>query len=348
MSYHLSAKIYLFEDRKYGLMFRLDLLWLSEDDVRSVLTIDDAIRATEGAFRDHGLGRVQMPPKSYLDFKAHNGDLRTMPAYLEGLDESGVKIVNSHAGNPDKGLPAVMAVLVLNSTDTGAPLALIGATFLTAIRTGAAGGIAAMHLARKDSRRVGLVGAGVQARTQLLALSRFFKIDEVLVADRQIERARVLVEDCRSFLQCDYLTTTSVKDACGCDILVTTTPSRKPIIRADWIDEGTHINAIGADAPGKQELEGLLLRRAKVVVDDMAQAVHSGEVNVPIARGEFSSQDIYAQIGEIVADLYPGRENDREITIFDSTGLAIQDVATGYVVYRNAMKAGIGSRMRFL
>lgn len=325
-----------------------DVLWLSEEDVRSVLTIDDAIEAVDRAFRDHGLGRVQMPPKSYLNFTMHNGDLRTMPAYLEGLNMAGVKIVNSHAGNPDKGLPAVMAILVLNATDTGVPLALMGATFLTAVRTGAAGGIAARHLARKDSRRVGLVGAGVQARTQLLALARLFEINEVLVADREIERASAFVEDCRKFLQCDYIPTTSAQDACGCDILVTTTPSRKPLIKADWIEEGTHINAIGADARGKQELEGLLLRRAKVVVDDMAQAVHSGEVNVPISQGEFSPAEIYAQIGEIVAGLRPGRENDREITIFDSTGLAIQDVATGNVAYRNALKAGIGSHMRFL
>ncbi|HWQ18275.1 MAG TPA: alanine dehydrogenase [Methanotrichaceae archaeon] len=329
-------------------MFKLEVLWLSEDEVKSLLTMDDAIKAVENAFHDHGLGRTQMPPKSYLYFTSYDGDLRTMPAYLEGMDSAGVKIVNVHEKNPAEGLPTVMAILVLNSPHTGAPVAIMGATYLTSMRTGAAGGVAASRLARADSKIVGLVGAGVQARTQLMAVSRFFKIELVRVADRSMDRARALAEDCKRFLDCDYSLTTEVEEACDCDILITTTPSREPVVREAWIRPGTHINAIGADAKGKQELESSLTARSKVVVDDMAQAVHSGEVNVPISQGVLRPEKIYGQIGEILVGKIPGRTSSEEITIFDSTGLAIQDVATGSLVYQRALDKGLGNRMKFL
>jgi len=326
----------------------LDLLWLSEDEVKSLLTMDEAIPAVEEAFREHGLGKAQMPPKSYLYFRKYDGDLRTMPAYLEELDATGVKVVNVHPANPAAGLPTVMAVVILNSPKTGAPIAMMGGTFLTSMRTGAAGAVAAKYLARRNSRCVGLVGAGAQARTQLLGLAKIFDIKSVTVADVSLDRCRGLEREARGFLDAEYLLTTEIKDACDCDILVTTTPSRKPLVKEEWISEGTHINAIGADAKGKEELDPHLLRRAKVVVDDLAQASHSGEVNVPLTEGLFVPEEIHAMIGEVVAVKVPGREDDDEITIFDSTGLAIQDVATATRVHQKALEKGMGTKLPFL
>ena len=323
-------------------------MWLSEDEVKSLLTMDEAIPAVEEAFREHGLGKAQMPPKSYLYYRKYDGDLRTMPAYLEELDATGVKVVNVHPANPSAGLPTVMAVVILNSPKTGAPIALMGATFLTNMRTGAAGAVAAKYLARKRSRCVGLVGAGAQARTQLLGLSKTFDVEKVLVADVSLDRCRGLEGEAKSFLDAEYLLTTEIKEVCDCDILVTTTPSRKPLVKEEWISEGTHINAIGADAKGKEELDPHLLRKAKVVVDDLAQASHSGEVNVPLTEGLFAPEDIYAMIGEVVAGKVPGRENDDEITIFDSTGLAIQDVAAATRVHQKALETGMGTKLPFL
>jgi len=310
------------------------------------LTMDEAIIAVEKAFQDHGMGQTQMPPKSYLYFSRYDGDLRTMPAYLEGQDLAGVKIVNVHPRNPEIGLPTVMALLVLNSSQTGAPLAIMGATYLTSMRTGAAGAVAARTLARQNSHVVGIIGAGVQARTQLLGLSRHFHIEQVIVSDSSLERAQSFKDDIRPYLNCDCLTTACPEDACQCDILVTTTPSRRPLVQDKWIRAGTHINAIGADARGKQELESSLTKRAKVVVDDLTQAVHSGEVNVPITEGLMAPQDIYAQIGEILTGKKEGRVSDEEITIFDSTGLAIQDVAAGNAVYKKALDTGLGMRLK--
>lgn len=326
----------------------MDLLWLPEDEVISVLKMDDAIAAVESAFKDHGLGKTQMPPKSYLYFTKYDGDLRTMPAYLESGDMAGVKIVNVHPMNPGIGLPTVMALLVLNSPKTGAPIAIMGATYLTNMRTGAAGAVAAKYLARPMSHVVGMIGAGAQARTQLLGVSKFFKIERVIVSDRRIESAEAFEKDARAFLSCDYRLTTDPKEACDCDILITTTPARAPVVKSSWVKPGTHINAIGADAKGKQELESTLTKRAKVVVDDIAQAAHSGEVNVPISEGGLKPEEIYAQIGEIVAGIKPGRANDDEITIFDSTGLAIQDVATGTIVYKRALELGKGHRLALM
>lgn len=324
----------------------MDILWLTQSDVRSVLDMPSAMKAVESGFREHGLRKVQMPPKSYLYFTRHNGDLRTMPSFMEEQDIAGVKIVNVHPDNREKGFPTVMAVVVLNSTETGAPLAIMDGTYLTDMRTGAAGGVAAKYLARPDSRIVGMVGTGDQARTQLLALSQFMDIEEVRITCRNLSNCARFEKVMSPVVNCDFIRTDSIKGVCRCDVLVTTTPVRSPIVKSEWVREGTHINAIGADAAGKQELEPTLLKRAKVIVDDIIQASHSGEVNVPISSGSFSEADIYAELGEVIAGIRPGRQSDKEITIFDSTGLAVQDLVTADMVYRKAMEKGIGKQLR--
>ncbi|NPE28547.1 alanine dehydrogenase [Methanococcoides sp. SA1] len=323
----------------------MDILWLDQNDVRSLIGLSSAMEAVEKAFEQHGKKKVQMPPKSYLYFDKHNGDLRTMPAYLEEQDISGVKIVNVHPGNRDKGLPSVMALVVLNSTETGQPLAVMDGTYLTDLRTGAAGGVAAKYLARKDSHVVGIIGAGNQAKTQLLALSLVFDIHRVNVYDVSKDRSDDFREEMMQKIDATIIVTSTVKDTCDCDILVTVTPVRDPLVKAEWVKPGTHINAIGADAMGKEELDPTLLTSAKVVVDDIIQASHSGEVNVPLSNGVISVDDIWAEIGEVVAGIKAGRECESEITVFDSTGLAIQDIATATLVYDAAKSKGIGSSL---
>jgi alanine dehydrogenase len=323
----------------------MDILWLDQSDVKSVLDMSSTLSAVESGFREHGLKKVQMPPKSYLYFTEHNGDLRTMPSFMEEQDISGVKIVNVHPDNREKGLPTVMAVVVLNSTETGAPLAVMDGSYLTDMRTGAAGGVATKYLARRDSRVVGMVGVGDQARTQLLAISEVMDIDEVKITSRKPSSCDSFEKEMKQAVNCDFTRKGSIEDVCDCDVLVTTTPVRSPIVRSEWVRDGTHINAIGADAMGKQELESSLLKRSKVIVDDIVQASHSGEVNVSISSGAFSETDIYAELGEIVAGTKPGRESDEEITIFDSTGLAVQDLVTANMVYEKALEKGIGKKL---
>ena len=322
-------------------------LLLTEKDVKQLLSIDEVMKAVESAFREKGLGHVQMPAKPYLFYNKYEGDLRAMPSYLEELDVSAVKVVNSHPENRIKhGLPSVMAIIILVDPKNGAPLAIIGGTWATDMRTGAAGGVAAKYLAGKDSKVVGLVGAGAQARTQLMGLLALYKkLEEVRVWSRTKKTRDAYVAE----MEPAYGDATKIvpvedaKDAVeGADIVVTTTPSRKPIVSNDWVTSGMHFNCIGADAPGKQELDPAILTRARILVDDWEQASHSGEINVPLAKGIITRRNVWGAICEVVAGLKPGRTSADEITVFTSTGLAVQDAVTAELAYRKALAKGIG------
>jgi len=285
--------------------------------------------AVEAAFADHGKGLVQMPPKVYVTLPA--GDFRTMPAYLPTQNIAGVKIVNVHPENPGQGLPSVMALTVILDTATGLPLAILNATRLTEMRTGAAGAIAAKYLAPKKECVLGVIGTGRQAEAQVRATAQELTLTGIRVWSRNPAHAEAFAGRFREF----DAKNVSIEAACDCNVLVTTTPSRTPLVKDEWIHEGMHINAIGADAPGKEELDPAILRRARVFVDDPAQAVHSGEINVPIGRGLFTAGMIAGTLGEIVTGR-KGRQRPGEITVFDSTGLAIQDLAIASIAMRQA------------
>lgn len=322
------------------------ILWLNRKEVESLLDMKGTLKVVEEAFRQHGLKKVQMPPKLYLYFKKHNGDLRTMPAYLEEQDITGVKIVNVHPDNPKTGLPTVMALVILNSTETGAPIAVMDGTYLTDMRTGAAGGVAVKYLARKNAKVVGFVGTGNQARTQLMAINEIIDIEEVKITSLSEKSNTNFKAEMEKRTDCEILMKKSIREVCDCDVLVTTTPSREPIVKNEWIAEGIHINAIGADAAGKEELDPEILKRAKVVVDDIPQASHSGEVNVPLSKKLISGKDICCELGEVITGKKKARAKDSDITVFDSTGLAIQDVATANLVYQMALKENMGIKLQ--
>ena len=293
------------------------------------LDLGDVNRVVEAAFADHGKGLVQMPPKVYITLPA--GDFRTMPAFLPTLGIAGVKIVNVHPDNPGVGLPTVMALTIILDIATGKPAAILNATRLTDMRTGAAGAIAAKYLAPKKECVLGVVGTGRQAEAQVRATAQEVSLSRVLVWSRNPEHATAFAARLAPL----PAESASLERACDCDILVTTTPSRTPLIKNEWVRPGTHINAIGADAPGKEELAPEILNRARVFVDDPAQAFHSGEINVPISTGKFQPWMIAGTLGEVVIKKRK-RESPEEITIFDSTGLAIQDLAIASLAMRQA------------
>ncbi|AGK61632.1 L-alanine dehydrogenase [Archaeoglobus sulfaticallidus PM70-1] len=318
----------------------METIILTKEDIMDILTMDDTLKAVEHAFEMHGKNEVQMPAKIYLEFE--KGDLRAMPAYLDG--KAGVKWVNSHPHNSEVGLPTVMALLIYNDPETGFPLAVMDATHITNMRTGAAGGIASKYLARKDSKIIGFIGCGVQAYTQLSAHLKLFDVEKVRCYDLSESHAKKFVDYCsKQNIDAEFA---RIEKACDCDILVTITPSRKPVVMAEWVADGTHINAIGADAPGKQELDPEILKKSRVFVDDKEQAFHSGEVNVPLSKGIISENDIAGTIGEVIVGKVKGRIGD-EITVFDSTGLAIQDISTASIIYSRAIEKGVGLKIRF-
>ncbi len=286
-------------------------------------------RAIEAVFAEHGRGDVQMPPKVYVAFIG-DGDFRTMPAYLPKLALAGVKIVNVNPHNRVRGLPTVMALTVVIDVETGAPKAIINATELTAMRTGAAGAVAARYLAPRQTITLGVIGAGRQTEALVEATIAALTVEEIRVWSRTEKSAEAFAAR-----YTDYnARSVPIEHACDCDVLTTATPSTTPLVMAEWIHEGTHINAIGADAPGKQELDPALLLKGEVFVDDPCQAIHSGEINVPISTGRYDPDQIAGTLGEVVTGK-KGRSSPDAITIFDSTGLAIQDLAIAALAIQN-------------
>ncbi|MBP9854828.1 MAG: ornithine cyclodeaminase family protein, partial [Candidatus Omnitrophica bacterium] len=257
-----------------------------------------------------------------------------------------LKWVNSHPGNPKIGLPAVMAILILSDPKTGFPFSIMDATYLTAVRTGAAGAVAAKYLADKNSNVVSLVGCGVQAVTQLQMLRSIFPVKEVRVWGHQPNLSEGFIKKMKIKNE-RMIQSSSIKECVlSSDIIVTTTPSRKPIVRHEWVKPGAHINAMGADAPGKEELDPQILQEATIIIDDWEQASHSGEINVSLSKKLITKRNIYSTLGEIVAKKKKFSRKAGQITIFDSTGLAIQDAAIAQLVYNTAKRMNTGQHIR--
>lgn len=320
------------------------LLLLTDLDVSQLVDASEAVDVVESAFAEFGKGLAYMPPKVYLSFPQHRGDLRAMPAAV-GDRFAGVKLINSHELNPSKGLPSVVGTYVLYSQETGIPLCLMAATALTALRTGAASGVAARYLARPESSSLGLIGAGAQAAYQFRAVTGQLPITDVIVWAPENDAARrdAVVGSLASGNPSVRFRAGSIDEAAAADVLCTLTPARSPLFPASAVRPGVHINAVGADGPGKQELDPAILKGARVIVDEMYQATHGGEVNVAISQGLMQEDDIAGTLSDVINGTTAGRTSDDQITVFDSTGLAIQDIAVAIVAYERAVEAGIGS-----
>ena len=327
-----------------------ETLLLKQSEIKQLIDMKEVIESVETAYSVHADRKVQMPAKKYLFFKKYNGDLRIMPCFIKSLDQAGVKCVNVHPNNPlQHDLPTVMGVIELFDPKTGFPISVMDGTWITNMRTGAAAGVGTKYLARKDSTELGIIGAGKQAFTQLMALKEVMNIESAKVFCRTCSSrenfAKLANEKFGLNIKAVATAEEAVKDV---DVIVTVTPANKPVLKSEWISEGTHINAMGADAPGKQELESGLLKKSKIFIDCWEQARHSGEINVPVAEGLITREDIEAKIGDVIIGKSNGRISDEDITIFDSTGLAVQDVVTASKVFEKALEKGIGNKINFL
>jgi ornithine cyclodeaminase/alanine dehydrogenase len=311
----------------------MNTLLLTRADVERIATMELAVSAVERAFAAFGRGEATMPPKVYLPIADHDGDFRAMPSRLG--DSAGIKWVNVHTQNRRRfGLPTVMAVYVLNDPANAFPLAVMDGTWLTSLRTGAAGAVASKHLAQRSPKTIGFIGCGAQAYTLHGTHRVVFDGYESLAYDRNEATAAAFADRVGARV-------VPLEEAAGADIVCTATPSRAPFVKAEWIQAGAHINAMGADAPGKQELATELLKSAAVYIDDIHQATGSGEINVPLAAGDFKVDDLAGTLGELVAGLLP-KPDPSTTTVFDSTGLAIQDVSLARAIYDAARTRSIG------
>lgn len=314
----------------------MQVRWLDAKDILTLIDTPHVIDAVQSAFLAFGNGTAHMPSKVYLDVP--KGDFRAMPAALPGV--AGIKWVNVHPGNHEHQppLPTVMAMILLSDPETGAPLAVMDGTLITRFRTGAAAAVATRALARKDARTLGIIGCGGQAESHLRALLEVVPQAEVLLADARREAAEQLA----ALFPNNVSHLVSAEEAAGADVVTTLTASRKPFVQKAWIKPGAHINAMGADAQGKQECMTDLTLSARVFVDDWAQASHSGEINNPVHEGLLTQGQLAGMLSDVLCGKKPGRTSDSEITLFDSTGLAIQDMAVASRVYAAAVAQGKG------
>lgn len=314
-------------------------LILTHADVRALGDMPLAMDAVEEAFRAYAEGRARMPSKVYLDLPEHDGDFRAMPSLMGNY--AGVKWVNAHPQNRARhNLPTVMGTYVLSDPRTAFPLAIMDATVLTALRTGAAAGVATKYLANRPFAKVGFIGTGVQARMFRDAL-RTLGDFELLAADLNQAAAEQFAAESGG-------RAVTVIEAAGCPVICIATPSSTPVLERAWIKAGTHINAMGADGPGKQELDPAILLAARIIVDEPDQSLHGGELNVPVEQGLLSAANIAATLGEVIAGRAQGRRSPEEITVFDSTGLAIQDVALAAAIYERARERGVGQAVELV
>lgn len=320
-------------------------LILNQNEVKSLMNMKDTIEEVESAYKSFNSGEVVQPPIQSIVLPELNAETDIKSSYSKATNMTCVKSAPGYWDNRKKyDMPTIFATIGLFDGNNGFPVCVMEASLITGIRTGAAGGVSVRALARKNSETVGIIGAGNQARMQLRA------IKEVLPGIKLVKVWSPIAsetEDYRKEMEAELDVRVEAYDlpmpvVVGSDIIVTVTPGNKAIVMDEWVTPGTHICAIGADVEGKQELDVNLFKRAKVVVDSIEQCVSGGETLNAIKAGVFKESDIYGEIGEVLLGKKAGRTSEEEITIFDSTGMGVQDNATATGIYHRAIEKSIG------
>lgn len=326
-------------------------LILSRTEMIGLLTPAEYNGCVEQAYRMHGERRFYMDPKGHIVLDKYPGEWEAMPSYIEEPEAAACKWVSIRERNREKfDLPTVFSILIYTHPETGFPLAICDGSHHTVMRTGSAAAVSTKWLAREDSRILAIAGAGHMAAGVLATCNEIFPWDEVRVWSRSQGTLDHFVKQQQPlFPKLKLVPSTSIEKVVrGADVLVTVTPARAPIVRNQWITEGMHIAALGADKGGDQELEGTILQRARIFVDDIRQCRTDGEINVPLSQKLIREQDIAGEIGEVIVGRKKGRTSDREITLFDSTGIALQDSATIPLEYERALAAGVGIEKKMI
>jgi alanine dehydrogenase len=324
-----------------------DTLVLTRSDVADLLDLDACIAAVEQAFRAHGETR---PPTGVLGMPVPGGGFHIKAGVLEidGRSYFAAKTNANFPGNPEQhGLPTIQGVIVLADAAQGTPLAVIDSMEITSLRTAAATAVAARYLARADAHSVAIIGCGVQGRIQLKAVARGRTIDQVRLYDRDRSRAEKMARPLARAMKADVSVADSPRAAARpSDIVITCTSSHEPLLTAGDVMAGSFVAGVGADHPEKNELAPSLLAASRVVVDVLDQAATIGDLHHALAAGAMKREDVAAELGSIVAGRDPGRTTAEQLFVFDSTGMALQDVAAAAVVYERARKAKRGRKVR--
>ena len=271
-----------------------------------------------------------MDPKGHIVLDKYPGEWEAMPSYIEEPEAAACKWVSIRERNREKfDLPTVFSILIYTHPETGFPLAICDGSYHTVMRTGASAAVSAKWLARKNAKKLAIVGAGHMAEGTLATCDTVFAWDEVRIWSRSQATLDQFVETHAPKYRFPIRASRDLAEVVrGADVVVTVTPAREPLVKDEWIAPGTHIAAVGADKASDQELDPRILQRARIFVDDIRQCRTDGEINVPLSQGLIREQDIAGEIGEVITGKKQGRRSDDEVTLFDSTGIALQDSAT--------------------
>ena len=324
------------------------VLVLTEAELRGCAGFDaGSLHAVEEAFTWLSEGKVTMPPVMHVEVAGHRGDVDVKSACVRGLDSLAVKVASGFFDNPALGLPSGGAMVVVLSAKTGfCEAVLLDNAYLTDLRTGLAGAVAARHLAPARVRCVGVLGAGAQARFQLRALRLVRGFERVLVGARDAGRGAAFAGEMSGSLGVPVEAASPERLVRESEVVVTCTPSREPLLDAAWLHPGLHLSAVGADLPGKQELDPRILGAAdRVVCDRRTQCFAMGELQHARAAGLALEGDAVSELGEITSGRAPGRRSEREITVCDLTGTGVQDTAIAHLALCRARERGIGLRI---
>lgn len=323
-------------------------LLLTRSDVAKLLTLKECIGAIEQAFRLHGEGKA--PPPGVLGVHVEGGGFHIKAGTMSlSRNYFAAKCNANFPGNPSRyGLPTIQGTIALCDVENGYPLALMDSIEITIQRTAAASAVAAKYLARAESKTITICGCGNQGRAQLRALLEILPLRRVFAWDVDDERANAYAREVTQELRLEASVAADLKQAIrDSDVCVTCTPAKRYFVEKEFVAPGAFVAAVGADNPEKQELEPALLAEAKVVADIREQACSIGDTHHAIAAGIMRAEDIYGELGEIIAGKKPGRTSADQIFIFDSTGMALQDVAAAALVYEMALQQRAGTHIDF-
>ncbi|SHK32111.1 ornithine cyclodeaminase family protein [Paramaledivibacter caminithermalis] len=346
-------------------MFKIKVL--NHDVIEEILGMKEVIEVVEKVYTLKSEEKTELFPMVFHEFERGIADMDIKSGHLKGIDIFGLKLVTWFGENHKKNLPPLIGTIMVFDSKTGKPLGILNAEYITGMRTGAAGAIGAKYLARKDSENLLMIGTGHISTFQIAAtLIAMDNIKTVRIYDPiNHDNARKLSESIKETLMNKFLSkyevgteiykeinekfdiyfeaVNDIKEAVSLsDVIITATPSRKPLIMKKWVKKGTHFSCVGADMEGKQEIDENIFGVARVYVDDINQAVNVGETEIPVKKGIITKENIIAEIGDVITERAKGRISDDDITIYDTTGIALQDLLTSKLVLDISEEKGLG------
>ena len=332
-------------------------LILTRKDVMSVIDMKETIDAVRNVYKLKSEGKAVIWPLVNYEFVDEHAAMDIRSGYIKGEQLHGLKMLNNFPENREKGLPPFNGIMMVYDSNTGIPIGILDASYITCMRTGAAGALGVDLLARKDAKSLMILGAGKQAPFQIAAtLTLRPQIETVYIVDPlSYDAARNFAANIEEQLKNEFhfaevnakfVAVESIEEAVRqSDAIITVTPSRKPLIKKEWLKPGTHLSCLGSDMETKQEIESTISADARVFTDDKAQCIRVGEIELPLKQGVLKEEKIAGEIGDVIAGTIKGRENDEQTTLFDATGLYILDLVTAKAAIKRAREAKVGFEM---